>query len=140
MAFYENVFITRQDASAAQVDSLRQTFTDLLQEKGGKVTKHEYWGLRTLAYRMEKNRKGHYVLMNIDAPADAIQELERRMRFSEDVVRYLTVKVEQLDTAPSAIMQSMQKDRKDALEAATDEKPTKPRAKKQDDDKETGDA
>lgn len=105
MAFYEGVFIARQDASAAQVDGLQDTFAALIEEKGGKVTKREYWGLRNIAYRMKKNRKGHYVLFNIDAPSEAIDELDRQLRLNEDVLRHLVVRVEELDEEPSVMMQ-----------------------------------
>src|SRR6202162_548557 len=106
MPLYENVFIARQDISGTQVDTLADTFAQLIAEQGGEVKKRENWGLRNLAYRMNKNRKGHYVLLNIDAPAPAIAELERTMRISEDVLRYLTIRVEALEEAPSAVMQS----------------------------------
>src|SRR5207302_3284948 len=88
------------------VDALADTFTQLVADQGGEIKKREYWGLRNLAYRMNKNRKGHYMLFNIDAPAAAIAELERTMRINEDVLRYLTLRVDQLDEAPSAVMQS----------------------------------
>jgi len=104
MPLYENVFIARQDISGAQVDALADQFTQLIAEQGGEVKKRENWGLRNLAYRMKKNRKGHYVLFNIDAPAPAIAELERTMRINEDVLRYLTIRVDALDEAPSPIM------------------------------------
>jgi small subunit ribosomal protein S6 len=106
MPLYENVFIARQDISGAQVDALADGFTQLIADQGGEVKKREYWGLRNLAYRMNKNRKGHYVLFNIDAPAPAIAELERTMRINEDVIRYLTLRVDALEEAPSAGMQS----------------------------------
>ena len=106
MSLYENVFIARQDISGAQVDQLADSFTQLIAEQGGQIKKREYWGLRNLAYRMNKNRKGHYVLFNIDAPAPAIAELERTMRINEDVLRYLTIRVDQLEEGPSPIMQS----------------------------------
>ena len=106
MPLYENVFIARQDISGAQVDALADGFTQLIAEQGGEIKKREYWGLRNLAYRMKKNRKGHYVLFNIEAPPAAIFELERTMRINEDVLRYLTLRVEQLDEAPSPVMQS----------------------------------
>ena len=91
MALYENVFIARQDIAASQVDALIDRFENVIKENGGKVTKKENWGLRTLAYRMNKNRKGYYVLFNIDAPAAAVIEMERQMRFDEDVIRYLVL-------------------------------------------------
>jgi len=106
MPFYENVFVARQDISAAQVEALADAFTTLVNEQGGQVTKREYWGLRNIAYRIKKNRKGHYVLLNLDAPPKAVNELERNMRINEDVVRYLTVRVEALEEGPSAVMQN----------------------------------
>jgi small subunit ribosomal protein S6 len=106
MPLYENVFIARQDISGAQVDQLADSFTQLIAEQGGAVKKREYWGLRNLAYRMNKNRKGHYVLFNIEAPAAAIAELERTMRINEDVLRYLTLRVDKLEEGQSPIMQS----------------------------------
>ncbi len=104
MPLYENVFIARQDISAAQADALADTFTQLIADQGGEVKKRESWGLRNLAYRMNKNRKGHYVLFNIDAPAGAIAELERTMRINEDVLRYLTIRVDEHEEGPSPIM------------------------------------
>ncbi len=106
MSFYENVFIARQDISGAQVDTLTDGFAQLIADNGGEVKKREYWGLRNLAYRMKKNRKGHYVLLNLAAPPAAIAEFERTMRINEDVLRYLTIRVDALDEGPSAIMQS----------------------------------
>ena len=106
MPLYENVFIARQDISGAQVDQLADGFTQLIAEQGGQVKKREYWGLRNLAYRMNKNRKGHYILFNIEAPPAAIAELERTMRINEDVLRYLTLRIEKIDENPSPIMQS----------------------------------
>ena len=106
MALYENVFIARQDISAAQVEALADTFTGIVAAQGGQVTKREYWGLRNLAYRMRKNRKGHYLLLNIDAPPAALAELERTMRINEDVIRYMTIRVDTLEEGPSAVMQS----------------------------------
>jgi small subunit ribosomal protein S6 len=106
MPLYENVFIARQDISGAQVDALADGFTQLVAEQGGEIKKREYWGLRNLAYRMKKNRKGHYVLFSIEAPAAAIAELERTMRINEDVLRYLTLRVDKHEEGPSPIMQS----------------------------------
>src|SRR3954452_10914110 len=106
MPLYENVFIARQDISGAQVDQLADGFTQLIGEQGGQVRKREYWGLRNLTYRMNKNRKGHYVLFHIESPAAAIAELERTMRISEDVLRYLTLRVDKFDEGPSPVMQS----------------------------------
>ncbi len=106
MPFYENVFIARQDISSAQVEALADAFTTLIGEQGGQVTKREYWGLRNLSYRMKKNRKGHYILFNLDAPPAAVNELERNMRINEDVLRYLTVRVDEHEAGPSAVMQN----------------------------------
>src|ERR1700676_4911011 len=104
MPLYEHGFIARQDISGAQADALADAFAQLITEQGGEVKKRESWGLRNLAYRMNKNRKGHYVLFNIDAPPAAIAELERTMRINEDVLRYLTIRVDELEEGPSPIM------------------------------------
>jgi small subunit ribosomal protein S6 len=106
MPLYESVVIARQDIATTQVDTLADELTNILAEGGGKVTKRESWGLRSLTYRIKKNRKGHYVLFNIDAPPAAINEYERRMRINEDVLRYLTVRVEELEEGPSAVLQN----------------------------------
>ena len=104
MAFYESVYIARPDISTAQVEALTQRLTEIVESGGGRVTKNEYWGLKNLAYRIKKNRKGHYSLLNIDAPSEAVGEYERNMRLSEDVLRYLTVRVDELDESPSIMM------------------------------------
>lgn len=106
MAFYETVFIARQDISAAQVEALADGFAQVIQERGGKVEGREYWGLRNISYRIKKNRKGHYVLLNIEADGPAVSEMERTMRINEDVLRYLTVRVEALEAGPSVMMQA----------------------------------
>ena len=113
MPFYENIFIARQDVSTAQVEALTEQFVAIIDAQGGKVTKREYWGLKSLAYRVKKNRKGHYTLLNIDAPAAAVIEMERQMHLHEDVLRHLTVKVEELEEGPSAMLQSRGRDRDD---------------------------
>ena len=105
MAFYECVFIARQDVSGTQVEGLIETIAGVIAEQGGQVTKREYWGLKNLAYRIRKNRKGHYALLNIDAPPAAVAEMERTMRINEDVLRFLTVRVEALEEGPSVAMQ-----------------------------------
>jgi small subunit ribosomal protein S6 len=104
MRCYEHTFIARQDLSPQQAQALAETYSGLVVEHGGEVTKNEYWGLRNLAYRMRKNRKGHYVHLNLKADAAAINELERQERLSDDILRYLTVKVDELDEAPSVLM------------------------------------
>ena len=106
MSLYECVFIARQDVSATQVDGLVETFQNVITESGGTIGKTENWGLRTIAYKIKKNRKGHYVLMNIDAHSDAVLEMERQMRINEDVLRYLTLRVDEHETEPSAIMRN----------------------------------
>jgi small subunit ribosomal protein S6 len=111
MAFYENVFIARQDVTAQQVESLADLFAGIIAAQGGQVTKREYWGLKGLTFRIKKNRKGHYMLMNIDAPAAAVIEMERNMRLHEDVLRELTVRVDELEAGPSAMIQSKGRDR-----------------------------
>lgn len=104
MAYYEHVLISRPDISPAQVESQIEELSEFLQKNGAKVGKTEYWGLRNLSYPISKQRKGHYSLLNIDGPAEAIAELERRQRISDDVIRYMTVKVDALDDEPSAMM------------------------------------
>ena len=106
MTTYEHVFIARQDVSPQQVDALLETFKSVITEGGGNVGKTEYWGLRNMAYRIRKNRKGHYVLMNIDAPHAAVAEMERQMGIHEDILRFMTLRTEALDDKPSAMMQS----------------------------------
>src|SRR5258708_8001592 len=106
MPFYENVFIARQDVTAAQVEALTEQFAGIVTAQGGTVTKREYWGLKSLSYRVRKNRKGHYTLLNIDGPAAAVIELERNLRLHEDVLRQLTVRVDELEEGPSAMLQS----------------------------------
>jgi small subunit ribosomal protein S6 len=105
MPFYESVFIARQDISPTQAEALADTFTGIVKERGGDVTKREYWGLRSISYRIKKNRKGHYILLNLDAPPPAVQEMERNMRLNEDVLRFMTVRVEELEAGPSMMMQ-----------------------------------
>ncbi len=104
MAYYENVFIARQDVSPQQVEQMTSDFTTVLTNQGGKVTKTESWGLRTLAYKVKKNRKGHYVMLNIDAEPAAVAELERIMGLSEDILRFLTIRVDELEEGPSVMM------------------------------------
>jgi small subunit ribosomal protein S6 len=106
MPLYESTFIARHDMSTRQVESLAEDLTTIVKDNGGEVAKTEFWGPRTLAYRIKKNRKGHYVFFNLDAPSEAVQEYERNMRLNEDVLRYMTVRVDELDPNPSAIMQS----------------------------------
>lgn len=113
MALYEHVYMARQDISAQQVEALTEQFKKVIAGLGGSVDKTEYWGVKSLAYRIKKNRKAHFSLMNIDAPPAAIAELERQERLSTDVIRFLTVKVEEHDAAPSAMMRRSDRDERD---------------------------
>ena len=102
MALYEHVFLARQDVSSQQVETLVEQFKGILEANGGSVGRVENWGLKSLSYRMNKNRKAHYTLMDIDAPAPAVQEMERQMRINDDVIRHLTIRVEEHEEGPSA--------------------------------------
>ena len=111
MPLYEHVFLARQDASTQQVEELTTQMTGIVEGLGGKVVKMENWGVRSLTYRMNKNRKAHFVLLNLDAPSAAVAEVERQERISEDVIRYLTVRVEEHEEGPSAMMRKADRDR-----------------------------
>ena len=111
MPLYEHVFLARQDASTQQVEELTTQLTGVIEGLGGKVTKTEAWGVRSLTYRMNKNRKAHFVMFNIDGPAAVVTEIERQERINEDVIRYLTVRVEELEEGPSAMMRKAERDR-----------------------------
>ena len=104
MPLYEHVFLARQDLAQAQVDALAENATKIIEDNGGKVVKTETWGLRSLAYRIAKNRKAHYVMLDIDAPAPVVAELERQTQINEDVVRYMTIRVDAHEEGPSAMM------------------------------------
>ena len=104
MPLYEHVFIARQDISPAQVEGLTETLAKVVTDNGGKIEKSEYWGLRNLQYKINKNRKGHYSLFNIDGPAAAVQELERQQKINEDILRALTLRVETLEEEPSPVL------------------------------------
>ena len=106
MALYEHVFIARQDLSNAQAEGLIEHFGQVLKDNGGNVIGSEYWGLKTMAYKIHKNRKGHYAYVRSDSPAPAVQEMERLMRLHEDVMRVLTVKVDAHEEGPSAVLQA----------------------------------
>ncbi|WP_336057248.1 30S ribosomal protein S6 [Nitratireductor sp. CH_MIT9313-5] len=105
MALYEHVFLARQDLSPQQVEALVEQYRGVIEEAGGKIGRVENWGIKSLAYRINKNRKAHYTLMNIDAPAAAVKEVERQMGLSEDVLRFMTIRVEEHEEGPSAMMQ-----------------------------------
>lgn len=104
MPFYEHVYLARQDLAPAQVEALTEAFSKIITDNGGTVASTEYWGLRNIAYRIAKNRKAHYVLLNIDSPAPAVHELERQVALNEDVIRYQTIRVDALEAGPSAMM------------------------------------
>ena len=106
MALYEHTFIARQDLSNAQAESLIEHFGAVLTDNGGKVVENEYWGLKTMAYKINKNRKGHYAFFRTDAPAPAVAEMERLMRLHEDVMRVLTIKVDEHEEGPSVVIQA----------------------------------
>ena len=111
MPLYEHVFLARQDLSQAQVDTLAAGATAIVESMGGKITKTESWGLRSLAYKIAKNRKAHFVLLNIDGPTNVVAELERQTSINEDVIRYMTVKVDEHETGPSVMMRKNDRER-----------------------------
>jgi small subunit ribosomal protein S6 len=110
MALYEHVFLARQDVSQQQVDALVEQYTGLISEMGGSIAKSEYWGMKSLSFRIKKNRKAHYTLMNIDAPSDAVSEMERQMGINEDVLRFMTIRVDAFEEGPSAMMRKSDRD------------------------------
>ncbi|WP_136658699.1 30S ribosomal protein S6 [Nitratireductor sp. XY-223] len=126
MALYEHVFLARQDVSSQQVEALVEQFKGILESNGGSVGRVENWGLKSLAYRMNKNRKAHYTLMDIDAPADAVQEMERQMRINEDVLRYMTIRVDEHEEGPSVMMQKRDRDDR-PRRGDRDDRPRRPR-------------
>ena len=111
MPLYEHVFLARQDVSAQQVEELTAQLTGVLEQMGGKVTKLEQWGVKSLSYRVRKNRKAHFTFMNVDAPSAALSEIERQERLNEDVLRYLTIRVDEHEEGPSAMMRKSDRDR-----------------------------
>lgn len=113
MALYEHVFLARQDLAQAQVDALAEIATKIVEDNQGKVTKVETWGLRSLAYKIAKNRKAHYVMLNIDAPGNVIAELERQTQINEDIIRYMTIKVDELEAGPSVVMRKQERSDRD---------------------------
>ncbi len=110
MAFYEHIYLARQDVSAQQVEELSSNLTSLLESNGGKIVKKEYWGLKTLAYRIKKNRKAHFSLFNIEATHEAIAEMERQMRINEDILRFMTLRLDAVEEGPSVMMQKRDRD------------------------------
>lgn len=112
MALYEHIFLARQDLSQAQVDALAAAATEIVEANAGKVTKTETWGLKSLAYKIERNRKAHFVLLNIEAPGSVVAELERQTRINEDVIRYMTIRVDAHEEGPSVMMRKNERERK----------------------------
>jgi small subunit ribosomal protein S6 len=110
MALYEHIYLARQDVSAQQVETLTEQFKTIIESFGGKVEKVEYWGVKSLAYRIKKNRKAHFSLLNIDAPPAALTEMERQMGINEDIVRFITIRVEALEQGPSVMMRKRDDD------------------------------
>jgi len=110
MALYEHVILVRQDVTAQQVEAINEQYKGVIEANGGKVTKTEYWGVKTLAFRIKKNRKAHFTLLNVDAPHAAVAEVERLEAISEDVIRSLTIRVEALEEGPSAMLQKRDRD------------------------------
>ncbi|HET9458681.1 MAG TPA: 30S ribosomal protein S6 [Sphingomicrobium sp.] len=113
MPLYEHVFLARQDLAQAQVDALAENATKILEDNGGKVVKTETWGLKSLAYKIAKNRKAHFVMLGLDAPAPAVAELERQTNINEDVIRFMTIRVDEHESGPSAMMRRERSSRSD---------------------------
>ena len=114
MPLYEHIFLARQDVTSQQVEGMIDQYRGVIEQNGGKVEKTEMWGVKSLAYRIKKNRKAHFVMFNLDSPPAAVAEMERQMRINEDVLRFITVRVEKLDAEPSIMMQKRDRDeRKD---------------------------
>ena len=120
MALYEHVFLARQDLSQAQVDALAANATEIVEKNDGKVTKTETWGLKNLAYKIDRNRKAHFVLLNIEGPGALVEELERQTRINEDIIRWLTIAVDEHEGGPSVMMRKNERDRKRRNERGED--------------------
>jgi len=125
MAFYEHIFIARQDIQPQQVEAITTDLTKIVEDNGGKITKTEQWGLRSLAYRIKKYKKGHYVLLNIDGTVEAISELERLERLHEDIVRFMTIRVEKLEEGDSVVLKSRDRDTRPSRYEGGDSRPAR---------------
>ncbi|MEO1168304.1 MAG: 30S ribosomal protein S6 [Pseudomonadota bacterium] len=112
MALYEHVFLARQDLAQAQVDGLAEEASKIIEANDGKVTRTETWGLKSLAYPIQKNRKAHFVMLHVDAPGNVVEELERQTRINEDVIRYMTIRVDEHEDGPSVMMRKNERDSK----------------------------
>jgi small subunit ribosomal protein S6 len=137
MALYEHVFLARQDLAQAQVDVLAATATEIVEKNGGSVVKTETWGLRSLAYKIAKNRKAHYVMLEFNAPGDVVAELERQTQINEDVIRYMTIKVDEHEAGPSVMMRKAERsergDRGDRPDRPRRDREDRPRRDRDDD-------
>lgn len=127
MPLYEHVFLARQDISNQQAEGLMQDFRKVIEEGGGTIGKTEYWGLKPIAYKIRKNRKAHYALMNIDAPHEAVAELERQMRLNSDIIRFMTIRVDEHEDGPSAMMRRSDRDDRDGRGGRGDRGDRRPR-------------
>lgn len=116
MAFYESVFIVRQDITSADVDKITNDFVKIIEDNKGKIVKQEYWNLRTLAYEIANNKKGHYVYLGIDAPFSTIKEMERRMKLNENIIRFCTIKVDEISAEPSPILKGKSQDSEEVVD------------------------
>ena len=134
MPLYEHVFLARQDLAQAQVDALAENATKIIEDNGGKVVKTETWGLRSIAYRIAKNRKAHYVMLDVDAPAPVVAELERQTQINEDIIRYMTIRVDAHEQGPSAMMRRGERDRDRGRRGDGDRGDRGPRRDRDDDD------
>ena len=122
MPLYEHIFMARQDVTPQQVETMVDQYKGVIEQNGGSVDKTEMWGVKSLAYRIKKNRKAHFTMFNLNAPAPAVAEMERQMRINEDILRFMTIKVEELETEPSVMMQKRDRDeRKDRERRRRDE-------------------
>jgi len=114
MPLYEHIFLARQDVTPQQVEAMVDQYKGVIEQNGGNIEKTEMWGVKSLAYRIKKNRKAHFTMFNLNAPAPAVAEMERQMRINEDILRFMTIKVDELETEPSVMMQKRDRDeRKD---------------------------
>ncbi|MDO9473990.1 MAG: 30S ribosomal protein S6 [Caulobacter sp.] len=127
MALYEHVVIARQDISPQQAEALNEEMKAIIEGLGGHIAKIEYWGLRNLTYRIKKNRKGHYSLLAIDAPSDAVKEMERQLSINEDVLRYMTIRMEELDLELSPVLARRDRDRERSDRPERPDRPDRPR-------------
>ena len=138
MPLYEHVYMARQDVPAQQVDELTAQYKGVIEQMGGKITKAEYWGVKSLAYRIRKNRKAHLTLLNIDAPPAALSEIERQERLNEDVLRFLTIRVEAHEDGPSAMMRKVDRDRDRDERRGDRRRDREPRAPREDSESAAG--